>query len=696
MVKQGFSKLRNKAEYSFNAGGQNIGQLEKGDLAGINCQLAVHQKQLEAENREIRESWALVKAARDFYLDLFNLAPVGYFVIDEHNRIIEANLTGCRLLQTDKRKIKNAAFTAFISESSIKSFYAHRRKIHSIEGEQTLELNMLRSDGSPFYANLEIINVEQQRLRVAVIDITAHKKTERELVRRNHQISAIMECDEAIIHSEDTGHLLSEICRILCTTAGYQLAWVGTAEKDNAKSIRPMVWCGADEYVLNANETWGETARGNGPAGFAVRTGNTQYSRDLISEPAMAPWKEAAMKHGFRTCIALPLADHKSGVLAVLSIYSRSPNSFGSDEVTLLEMLADDISFAVNAMHDREQRQKAEAEISRLATFPEFNPNPILELDAEGNIKYANPAARMHFPRMAEGLKHESLTDFINIAQKTEGHSINRDVQIGNSWFEQTLTWVPSTGSYLLFGRDVTAREQYEEKLRQRSAELLASNAQLESFSYSVSHDLRAPLRSLSGFSTALLEDYAGKLDREGESYLQKIKESAEHMELLIDDLLKLAKISRNEMNYEKLNLSDIGGKIIDTLQKSEPERKVTVEIEPGITAYGDRVLLGQVLDNLLGNAWKFTGKVREPRIEMGTTEVEGKTTYFVRDNGAGFNMEYADQLFKPFRRLHTEADFPGTGIGLAIVQQIIQRHGGLVRAEGKVGAGATFYFTLS
>ena len=303
---------------------------------------------------------------------------------------------------------------------------------------------------------------------------------------------------------------------------------------------------------------------------------------------------------------------------------------------------------------------------------------------------------RMHFPRMAEGLKHESFTDFINIAQKTEGHSINRDVQIGNSWFEQTLTWVPSTGSYLLFGRDVTAREQYEEKLRQRSAELLASNAQLESFSYSVSHDLRAPLRSLSGFSTALLEDYAGKLDREGESYLQKIKESAEHMELLIDDLLKLAKISRNEMNYEKLNLSDIGGKIIDTLQKSEPERKVTVEIEPGITAYGDRVLLGQVLDNLLGNAWKFTGKVREPRIEMGTTEVEGKTTYFVRDNGAGFNMEYADQLFKPFRRLHTEADFPGTGIGLAIVQQIIQRHGGLVRAEGKVGAGATFYFTLS
>jgi len=255
---------------------------------------------------------------------------------------------------------------------------------------------------------------------------------------------------------------------------------------------------------------------------------------------------------------------------------------------------------------------------------------------------------------------------------------------------------VPSTRSYLLYARDITVREEYEEKLRQRSAELQSSNAQLESFSYSVSHDLRAPLRSLSGFSTILLEDYAGKLDDTGKMYLEKIKESSNHMELLIEDLLKLAQISRDEMNYEKVDLSDIARKIIGALQNYEPSRKVNVNISRDIIAYGDRVLLGQVLENLLGNAWKFTSKIPESRIEMGVVEKDGKQTYFVRDNGAGFNMEHAGRLFKPFQRLHAASDFPGTGIGLAIVQQIVRRHGGEVRAEGKVGEGAAFYFTLS
>jgi light-regulated signal transduction histidine kinase (bacteriophytochrome) len=149
-------------------------------------------------------------------------------------------------------------------------------------------------------------------------------------------------------------------------------------------------------------------------------------------------------------------------------------------------------------------------------------------------------------------------------------------------------------------------------------------------------------------------------------------------------------------MNYEKVDLSDIARKIIGALQNYEPSRKVNVNISRDIIAYGDRVLLGQVLENLLGNAWKFTSKIPESRIEMGVIEKDGKQTYFVRDNGAGFNMEHAGRLFKPFQRLHAASDFPGTGIGLAIVQQIVRRHGGEVRAEGKVGEGAAFYFTLS
>jgi PAS domain S-box-containing protein len=243
---------------------------------------------------------------------------------------------------------------------------------------------------------------------------------------------------------------------------------------------------------------------------------------------------------------------------------------------------------------------------------------------------------------------------------------------------------------------DITEIKEAEEELKRQGEQLQAVNQELEAFSYSVSHDLRAPLRSLSGFSGILLEDYGTKLDDEGKVYLHKIKESSEYMSKLIDDLLKLARVAQNEISIEDLDLSEMAQKIIDELQNGAPRRRAEVCIEPGLCGRGDRVLIGQVLENLLNNAWKYNSKKPETKIEIGSGVHEGKTTYYVRDNGAGFDMTYADKLFKPFQRLHTESEFEGTGIGLAIVQRIIRRHGGKVWAEGKVGEGATFYFTLN
>ena len=244
--------------------------------------------------------------------------------------------------------------------------------------------------------------------------------------------------------------------------------------------------------------------------------------------------------------------------------------------------------------------------------------------------------------------------------------------------------------------RDITERKKAEEELRKRTAELEASNKELEAFSYSVSHDLRAPLRSIAGFSNALLEDYAEKLDEEGKQYLQKIETSSELMGQLMDDLLKLSRVTRSELNFGKVNLSDIAQSVVNELQQAEPKRKIKMSITPDMMVYGDRNLLSLVLQNLLSNAWKFTGKTVEPRIEMGTIEHNGKQTYFVSDNGSGFDMAYTNKLFQPFQRLHKASEFAGTGIGLATVQRIIRRHGGEIWAEGKVGEGATFYFTLS
>ena len=250
--------------------------------------------------------------------------------------------------------------------------------------------------------------------------------------------------------------------------------------------------------------------------------------------------------------------------------------------------------------------------------------------------------------------------------------------------------------------RNITERKQTEreisklnENLVRRTNEAELVNQELEAFSYSVSHDLKAPLRSISGFSDVLLEDYSTNFDKQSKQYLQKIKDASVHMAKLIDDLLVLAKVTSIEINFGKVNLSELAKEVIGELQYADPDRKVKVEIVPNLMAYGDRNLLSIVLTNLLGNAWKFSSKVAKPRIELGITEQNGKPTYFIRDNGAGFDMEYADKLFKPFQRLHMASEFDGTGIGLSLVQRIIHRHGGRVWAEGKVGEGATLYFTL-
>jgi signal transduction histidine kinase len=243
---------------------------------------------------------------------------------------------------------------------------------------------------------------------------------------------------------------------------------------------------------------------------------------------------------------------------------------------------------------------------------------------------------------------------------------------------------------------DIIDSKQAEDQLKQRTIELEASNKELEAFSYSVSHDLRAPLRSITGFSNVLLEDYNDELDKEGKSYLKKISDSGELMGQLMDDLLQLSRVTRGELNMEKLDLSDLARKVVSNLLQDEPDSKVKVSITPDMTVQGDKNLLNLVLQNLLGNAWKYSSKTAEPRIEMGTVEHKGKQAYFVRDNGVGFDMTYASKLFQPFQRLHKATEFAGTGIGLATVQRIIRRHGGEVWAEAKVGKGATFYFTLN
>jgi light-regulated signal transduction histidine kinase (bacteriophytochrome) len=239
------------------------------------------------------------------------------------------------------------------------------------------------------------------------------------------------------------------------------------------------------------------------------------------------------------------------------------------------------------------------------------------------------------------------------------------------------------------------ANAELERRVQERTAQLEVINHELEAFNYSVSHDLRAPLRAISGFSEALREDYGSRLDAGGHELLDRVVGAASRMNQLIDALLELSRLSRRDMTRERVDLSAVGRLIASELCEHQPARQVTFDIGDNLVAEGDPRLLRLALENLIGNAWKFTSKQASARIELSQLSTEHGPAFCVRDDGAGFNPRMADKLFGAFQRLHAAHEFEGTGIGLATVQRIIHRHGGRVWAEGEVDQGAAFYFTL-
>jgi light-regulated signal transduction histidine kinase (bacteriophytochrome) len=250
--------------------------------------------------------------------------------------------------------------------------------------------------------------------------------------------------------------------------------------------------------------------------------------------------------------------------------------------------------------------------------------------------------------------------------------------------------------------RDVTPRKQREHEiqrlnqmLREKAVALEAVNNELEAFSYSVSHDLRAPLRGIDGFSHALLEDCNDKLDDTGKDYLCRIRTATQRMGTMIDSLLSLSRLSRKDLNVTSVDLSGLANEAFEDLRKADPARNPDWSCAPGLRDTADQSLMRHVFQNLLGNAWKYTRDCPQARIEFGATDTDGRRTYFVRDNGAGFDTKYASKLFIAFQRLHSYDEFEGAGVGLATVKRIILRLGGSVWAEGQVGNGATFFFTL-
>lgn len=292
---------------------------------------------------------------------------------------------------------------------------------------------------------------------------------------------------------------------------------------------------------------------------------------------------------------------------------------------------------------------------------------------------------------IARLLRGDRVESFESVRRRKDGHDI--DVSLTISLIRDARGQIIGASKV---ARDISDRKRAERALAAAKEATDIANRELEAFSYSVAHDLRAPLRGIDGFSVALLEDCADALDETGRRYLRRVHALTEHMAQLIESLLSLARITRGELRHERVELSALAQATLDRLRAAQPERHVEAVIADDLYAWGDSRLLGVALDNLLGNAWKFTRDQPAPRVELGATVVDGAPAFFVRDNGAGFDMAYAGKLFGVFQRLHAPDEFEGTGIGLATVQRIVRRHGGRIWATGAVGAGATFCFTLS
>jgi PAS domain S-box-containing protein len=399
-----------------------------------------------------------------------------------------------------------------------------------------------------------------------------------------------------------------------------------------------------------------------------------------------------------------------------------------SGETQIVQFSADIINIGskpcmITILNDVTECKRSEQaladEAARRRILMEHSRDGIVVLDQDGKVYESNQQfAEMlgYFPEETRKLHvwdweflspREQVLEMLRTVDETgdrfETQHIRKDGTIYD--VEISTNGAVFAGEKLIFCvcRDITQRKQAEDELKQAlsnlehsSARLAATNKELEAFSYSVSHDLRAPLRAIDGFSQALLEDYQDKLDEQGKDYLSRLRAASQKMGGLIDGLLKLSRLTRSDMYKEKVDLSALAHEITTRLNETFPERQVEVDISQGLTASGDRQLLRALLENLLSNAWKFTSKCPHAKIEFGATRNGGKKAYFVRDNGAGFDMTYANKLFGAFQRLHDITEYPGTGIGLATVQRIINRHGGSVWAEGAVSKGATFYFTLN
>jgi PAS domain S-box-containing protein len=664
--------------------------------------------------RRVEEALAQEKLFSDAVIDSL---PGIFFIVDEEGRLIHWNKNAEEISGYGAEEMSSLDIMTVVAEED-RDLVVRELQEAFVTGTATAEVCLTTKNGHkiPYYlTGTRAVIGDKQYLIGMGIDVTERKKTEERIAKLTRLYAALSRVNETIIRVRDVESLYHEVCRIVSEECAFPLVWIGQV---NGEQVVPVAWYGpAADYVKEIKvEIRGKL--GQGPTGTSIRENRAVINDDFATNPATSPWREKAGRYGFHASASFPLR-RRGRATASLTLYALDPGAFDAEQVSLLESLSADISYALDALEHEHLRGRAEEALRESEDKFAGLYSSMVEGVARHKIIYGAAGEAVDYIIADVNPSYESITGLrkemivgkraTEVYGTTEAPFLEIYARVASSGkpeiFEAHFppmgkhfaisAFSPARGQFATVFQDISERKQAEEGIKERTAQLEELNRELESFSYSVSHDLRAPLRAIDGYARLILKKQADNFDEDTLNKFKVIRSSTQMMGQLIDDLLTFSRLGRQHMSVSELDMDALMRDAWKELEVINPDRNMRLTVKTIPAGYGDRALIKQVCINLLSNAIKFTKYRDDANIEAGGYADENEIVYFVRDNGVGFDMEYYDKLFGVFQRLHSADAFEGSGVGLATVQRIVHRHGGRVWAEGKVDGGACFYFAL-